>query len=389
VTSHLSAEQQCLALLARAELTGEEGRRIRGILAHPLGWNAIVQSAEDHGVVPTVVRNLRRLEWAGVPETTRRSLETSERLNAARNALIARGLRRILDRFGRDGIPVIPLKGVALADSLYGNVALRVCSDLDVLVPRSAVRSAIELLRADGYEEADRYRVQGEEIELLLRSGMEYCLLSPPAAMRYPVELHWDIAWRWRAGSALADAVWAEARRRSVLGVDAWTLGPEWELLYLTVHAAHHRWSTLKWLVDIDAVCRRGGLDWAGVEDRAQRFAVERALHLSLTACRTLLGTALPREFDRYSAPRRLRTLTTAPPPAGGWGEALSAIWLFRRPADKVLYLWRLLLQPALAEWRLVRFPSWLRFLYYPLRPLRLGIASGRMLLRGFGRLYP
>ena len=99
--SHISAEQQCLALLARAELTAEERRRIRGILARPFGWDAMAQSAEDHGVVPTVVRNLKRLGWVGVPEATQRSLETSERLNAAREHVVS---RRLSARRAPDGL---------------------------------------------------------------------------------------------------------------------------------------------------------------------------------------------------------------------------------------------------------------------------------------------
>jgi hypothetical protein len=265
-----------------------------------------------------------------------------------------------------------------------------VCSDVDILVPRHAVGPAIELLRADGYESADRYHVNATEIDPLLRSSMEYCLLSPPTTLRYPLELHWDIAWRWRGNSGMIDDLWAEARPGAVLSVDAQVLSPEWELLYLAVHAAHHRWSALKWLVDIHEVCRRGGFDWAGMEERARRFGLERALHLSLAACRALLGTTLPPRLEGYPPPRRLKTLRAAPVAIGGWDEALSAVRLFRRPGDKIRYLGRLLLQPALAEWRLVRLPPGLRFLYYLLRPLRLGVTSGRTLLRvGLGRLHP
>lgn len=368
----------------------EDRSQLSSLPGEPAAWRALARSADDHGVVPTVVRNLRRLGWPGVPDDVRSHLETSERLNAARNAIIARGLRGVLERFARAGIPVVPLKGVTLAESLYGDVTLRVCSDVDILVPRAAVGASIELLRLDGYEGADRYQVNSTDIDSLLRSSMEYCLLSPPAALRYPLELHWDIAWRWRGDSEMIEALWAEARPGTALGVEAWMLSSEWQLLYLAVHAAHHRWGVLKWLVDIDEVCQRADFKWLEVMARARRFGLERALHLSLAACHTLLGTTVSPELERYPPPRRLRRVGTAPVRIGGWDEALSAVRLFRRPDDKIRYLGRLLLQPALAEWRLVRLPPGLRFLYYLLRPLRLGVASGRTLLRvGLGRLHP
>lgn len=385
----LSLEQRWLLLLARGHLAAEHRDDARGLFGRPVDWRVIVQRAHEHGVFPTVVRNLRALGWPAVPAEVRKELEASERLNAARNTLLARGLRAILERFGRAGIRTIPLKGVTLAESLYGDVSLRVCSDVDILVPRHAVGPAIDLLRAGGYRSADRYHVDGTEIDLLLRSSMEYCLVSPPAALRYYLELHWDIAWRWRADTGMVDDLWAEARPGTVLGTDTWTLSPRWELLYLALHAARHRWSALKWLVDIHEVCVRGGLDWAGVEDRARRFGLERALHLSLGACRALLGTPLPPELEAHAPPRRLGMLRAAPVTIGGWPEALSAVRLFRRPADKLRYLGRLLLEPALAEWQLIRLPPELRILYYPLRPLRLGLASSWAMMRaGLGRLH-
>ncbi len=272
----VATELGCLLLLARGDLTTEEQGRARGLLAQPLAWRDILRSADEHGVFPAVVRNLRRLGWPNVPEGIRKELEAAERFNAVRNRLLARGLATILGRFAQAGIPVIPLKGVALAESLYGDASLRVCSDVDILVPRRAVGHAIELLQADGFRGADRYLAGATEIDLLLRSNMEYCLDSPPASFHYVLELHWDIAWRWRADSEMVDHLWTDARPGTVLGADAWALSPEWELLYLALHAARHRWSALKWLVDIHEICVRGGLDWTGVEDRARRFGLER-----------------------------------------------------------------------------------------------------------------
>jgi hypothetical protein len=382
-------ELRCLLLLARGDLTSEEQDRARGLLAQPLAWRDIARSADEHGVFPTVVRNLRRLGWPHVPDAIRNELEAAERLNAVRNRLLARGLGTILRRFAQAGIPVIPLKGVALAESLYGDMSLRVCSDVDILVPRHTVGHAVELLQADGFRGADRYHAGATDIDLLLRSNMEYCLDSPPASFRYVLELHWDIAWRWRADSEMVEHLWADARLGTVLGADAWASSPEWELLYLALHAARHRWSALKWLVDIHEICVRGGLDWAAVEYRARRFGLERALHLTLGACRTLLGTPLPPALARHAPPGRLRVLRAAPVTVGGWLETLSAVRLFSRPTDQLRYLGRLLLWPTLAEWSLVWLPSSLRFLYYGLRPLRLGLASSRAMLRaGLGRLH-
>jgi hypothetical protein len=61
-------------------------------------------------------------------------------------------LVRVLKFFAEAGIPAIPLKGPALAQALHGDSSLRTYVDLDILVPRSMVGRAFDLLRPGGYE---------------------------------------------------------------------------------------------------------------------------------------------------------------------------------------------------------------------------------------------
>lgn len=369
-------EAECLVLLAQGGLGAEHQDVARGFLARPLAWPAIRRWAYGHDVFPAVARNLRQLGWPHVPAAIRSEMEEAERLNAARNALLVRRLARVLARFARAEIPVIPLKGVALAESLFGEAGRRVCTDLDILVPPVAVRQAFELLLADGYTQADRYRVDSPDVNFLVGSAMEYGFTPSASSFPYLLELHWDIAWRWRADTAMLDDLWAEARREVFWGVEAWTLSPEWELLYLAVHAARHRWQGLKWLVDIHEVCVRAKFDWDMVTDKAHRFGLDRTLELSLSACRALFGTPLPPAYSERPVPSWLPLFPVSAPQMGEWREAMLVRRLFRRPLDRLRYLARIVLRPTLGELGFVRLPLRLRALYYPLRLVRLAIAS-------------
>jgi hypothetical protein len=371
-----SPEQGCLLLLARGELRGEERDRAGCLLAQPLAWPAIVGWAHEHGVLPAVARNLRRLGWLHVPDAIQKELEAAERLNAIRNRLLARGLETILGRFAEAGIPAIPLKGVALAEVLYGDVGLRVCADVDVLVPRRAVPRAFGLLLSDSWEQTDRLRVEPSEVDFLARSAMEYGFTPPASSFPFLLELHWDIAWRWRGDTAMLDDLWIEARRQVLWGVEAWALSPEWELLYLAVHAARHRWQGLKWLVDIHEVCTRAKVDWDTVTVKAHRFGLDRALGFSLSACQALFGTPLPLAYSGRPFPSWLPLFPASAPQMGEWREALLVRRLFRRPQDRLCYLARIALRPTRGELEFVRLPTGLRALYYPLRLVRLAIAS-------------
>src|SRR5262249_24515565 len=114
-------------------------------------WTSILARAAAHGVLPLLASRVKRLRLEGVPTTIAAMLQTAYRLNVAHNAMLADELRRVLSLLVEAGVPVIPLKGVALAESLYGDMAVRVCSDLDILVPRSMAKGALEALGPMGY----------------------------------------------------------------------------------------------------------------------------------------------------------------------------------------------------------------------------------------------
>ena len=374
-----------LRILAGGGLSADLDNRARG-LTGTVSWPRLFDRAEAHGVVPLAARSLAALGWPDVPSPVRAAFEAARRINAARNALVARALGRVLEGLGRVGVPVIPLKGVALSESLYGDAALRVSADLDVLVPRECVARAWTVLDELGYVMAGHEeRVEASELGLLLESNIEYAFASPEAA-GCPVELHWDIAWRWPHGPAAIADLWADARPRPFRGAPALALGPEWELLYLAVHAARHRWESLKWLVDIHEICRRGGLDWAKVRAKADRFGLTDALEISLRASAVLFDTPIPSSGPARALPGWLALFPATPDPLDIWRGALYPARLFARPSEKLRYLARVLLVPTLAERRLIRLPARLRALYYPLRPLRLGGRWGLDVVRGIGR---
>jgi hypothetical protein len=100
-----------LRILARGEVPADLEGRARGLIGNVV-WSRLFDRAEAHGVVPLAARSLAALGWRDVPAPVRAAFEAARRINAARNALVARALGRVLEGLGRAGVPVIPLKGV-------------------------------------------------------------------------------------------------------------------------------------------------------------------------------------------------------------------------------------------------------------------------------------
>src|SRR5215472_9872042 len=141
------AEDSLCLLLARGRLTSHEQFRTRELLSSPVNWSHVLERAYAHGVYPRVYSNLRELGFSGVPDPIRTELKHAYLANAIRNQLLSQELAHLLSQLSDASIPAIPLKGVSLAESLYGDPATRVSTDVDLLVPPPRLDDAIETIR--------------------------------------------------------------------------------------------------------------------------------------------------------------------------------------------------------------------------------------------------
>jgi hypothetical protein len=151
MTPVLTREDELCLLLARGKLSSEERIRALQFLGTPLQWPLLLERAYSHQVYPLVYRNLLDLGFPGVPEEVQAELKGAYLANAFRNQLLAEELTRLLKLLGEAGIPVVPLKGVTLAVSLFGDSAARVCSDIDILVPPGEAVRARNVILRNGY----------------------------------------------------------------------------------------------------------------------------------------------------------------------------------------------------------------------------------------------
>jgi len=90
-------------------------------------------------------------------------------------------------------------------------------------------------------------------------------------------------------------------------GIAANVLAPEDEFLYLSIHAAGHRFVRLSWLCDMQLLLRRHpNLDWTKVIIRARIFKLLVPFLFGCEALRRRLGVEVPCIDNRLS--QRLRS---------------------------------------------------------------------------------
>jgi len=363
----MSPEDELCLLLARAQLSPEARERALSLLAGPLQWPRLFERARRYGIFPLLYARLRTLGFPGVPDPVRSEWSKIFRFNAIQNELLARELARILRLLGDAGIPVMPLKGIALGESLYGDAALRVCADIDVLVPPRHAIEAFHVVVSSGYQPEF---TQPRLLDLVVRYGKHFVLTRQYRLRAYTLELHSGLLWGGQLERELLEAIWSEADHKSFYGVPAFALSAEWEFLYLAVHAAQHGWLSLTWYVDLDRICRRGAIDWKKANEKAKWLGWEAAIQSSLVACGSLFETPLDPAFGSTPPPRQ----SSVSPPSDLQvpSENLFLLRLLKTPARKLRYLAIRLLVPTPADCKFLPLPDSLFFLYYALRPFRV-----------------
>lgn len=381
----LTAEDQLCLLLARGRFSPDVAKRAVDRLEAGLRWDVLLERARTHGLIPLLYHRLRALDFRGVPHPVRRELTDTFGINALRNVLLTQELVRLLARLGAAGVPVIPLKGIALAESLYGDPALRTCADLDILVHPKDVAESLRLLQSSGYEA--RF-ADPSFVHLLARYGKDCALMRGDTQSVYPLQVHCGLIWGGPAERRLLAEIWSDAAPQPFHAVPAYALSPEWEFLYLAVHAARHGLSLFKWLVDLDWLSVRGALDWKMVQEKARRLGWERAVQSCLAACAALLETPVPEPFAGTAPPAPARIRAPAPGPLEIPLETLFCMRLLPTLSQRLQFLAIRLFVPTPADGEFLHLPSALFFLYYFLRPWRLtGAVAGWSIQAGAARL--
>ena len=362
---------------AGVELTPIRRARIARARDSGLDWPEFLRQAEHHGVLALAARSLGEQD-AGVPAPIAEALRSAFDINLRRSLWFTGELARILEHFERHGLRVVPYKGPLLAETVYGDVALRNFSDLDFLIAPADFARAREGLREIGYQPSSPLAPAIERY--WLRHGYE-CSFDG-AAGRHLVELQWRMLPRFYAVDLRTEDLLSRAGRASLGGREVRALAPEDGLLALCLHAAKHLWMRLIWVCDIAETVRVVAIDWAEFRRRAQSLGVSRIAAVSFRLAETLLGAELPDAARALAAGHReASTLagTFAARLARGAAYDFNSTEYFRlagklreRSLDRARYFWRLTFTPGQGDLAAVRLPESLFPLYRGVRIARL-----------------
>jgi|SRR5579862_1308260 len=355
--------------------------RIRPQCRQQIRWPLLFELAERHGVQPLLYQALVDVEDA-VPRDAMPAIEQRYQANLHKALFLSRELIRIIDRLSSLGIEVIPYKGLAIAEQIYRDIALRQAGDIDMLIrpqdlPR--VRGAVGEL---GY--TPHLAFSAAEERAYLQSGYEYAFDG--TAGPNLLEVQWAIQPSFYAIDFDMHGLFQRAMTITVAGRPMKTLRLEDQFLVLSAHAAKHVWGRLVWLCDIARIMSLPTLDWISIASQAQELGIVRIVRVTMLLASRLLDAVIPQ-----TAQESLSEDTEALPVvndlinetqthiASETAYNVESLAYFRlmmrlreRAADRRRFLKRLVLTPGPGEWQAVHLPAPLFPLYRFVRISRL-----------------
>ncbi|MBI4611276.1 MAG: nucleotidyltransferase family protein [Candidatus Rokubacteria bacterium] len=257
----------------------------------PADWEAIVSDAATHGFTPLLHRRLRGSEIGGqLPAGLAERLEAQAAGSAARNLILADELASILRAFDERKLACAPLRGLALAERLYGDITARPMGDIDLLVRKADLADVGGLLRSLGFAEMDRRPGFARAFSYTLKFFKDrhgWIIVEP----------HWTLTYPPFVDRLETDQLLARCLGGQVVGLQTRVLPADELLFHLCLHLTHRDGTApLLWYYEIDQLLRREAalVDWSWFLSLAHQTRLEFLLGRVLGTVRALFATPMP-----------------------------------------------------------------------------------------------
>ncbi len=293
------AEERLLVLLSLAQTDEREAALARS-LAAGVDWEEFARLAELNATVPLVLANLERLEIdAPVLERFRPRADEIRKANEAR----LRIARELFARFEERNIPVVLLKGVLFAETIYRNPAYKKMNDVDILVRKE------DLDAVYGVYEEMRFFSAAELLGQNPRKQEKYSHHAPPFFSRdlaCMIGTHWGLITPLSRIKPDYDAIWSRTREVDFYGRAARSMSPEDNLHHLCIHLPYYK-AGVRELADLYNLIRQEPIDWTAFLDLVEKARTENLVYHALSLAHRLCPSFEVQEALRRVEPRATR----------------------------------------------------------------------------------
>lgn len=336
----------------------------------------ITTLAHAHGIFPLVYHAIQEHAADLLSNDTLDDLKQENLTIVMQNMRMTAELIRIMRLLEENGIGALAFKGPALAQLAYGDITLRQYGDLDILIRKKDIAKTIALLTKDEYI---------PEIHLPEATQKMFfaCVNVIGLEKTTRIEIHWELVSKNYAINWEESELWIASNTININGTLIPMLSYNTHLLYLCAHGSKHLFERLEWVSDIDRFIRENpALAWQSLFEDAQSKGIERMLLLGLFLCHKLLATPLPENISTrvVSDPAVAKLgnhiiklhFSTSNTSGKSYGTFRLLYQMREKLADQLSFTYRGIFAPTLEDFKYIKLPRSLIFMYSIIRPFRL-----------------
>jgi hypothetical protein len=252
-----SPDLDLLLLCVRWPQRQEDRELIRARASGRLDWQRFLRLVQHHRLVPLVSHNLLASFADSAPPEPHLWLTQLRQLSVAsahQSLRCLAELRRVVQKLQTHAISVRVLKGLPLAQSVFGDLGLRSPGDIDLLIDEASIGETDLVLRGLGYRGFFQIdRLSAKRLSFYRSHWKDLVYFNPATGLE--VDVHWR-CFRNRAMPGATLCSTAEHESVTFGGFEVETLPRMESLVYLCVHGTLDGWLYLKSLADVAAQVR-------------------------------------------------------------------------------------------------------------------------------------
>jgi hypothetical protein len=273
------------------------------------------------------------------------------------------------------------MKGPVISQDIYGDIGLRVFSDLDILVEPKDALNSFSILTTNGFQPELGLNEKQAAKFILNEDNLSFYDQSEEIA----IEIHWEMSGRYLSRPLYLSHIKEGITTTRIDRKEVPTLSDEDQLIYLCIHGTKHGWENIEQVRCISELIGNKKIDWDAVDAAVSAHRCRRMVYLGLYLAWKFLDAPVPKSIrNKIEKDDKIRILTAEVTMhmfrnSSGIGrknlsDRFSPFHIHIRDnlPDRLRYGLRLIFSPTNKEWLFFPVPAWLSFLHHLFRPFRL-----------------
>ena len=378
LTNTMKFSTNILLILESSKINKNE-TTIKDLILKINSWDIFIELAFAHGVFPLVYNTLKTYTQE-IPAAIIIMMKQNYMNIVKENMLMSAELVRVMHLLETNNIKAISFKGPLLSQMAYDDITSRQYADLDILVDDKDLYKAANLLIANKYTNTSPISLLKNTTYLKVDNDFSFYTKN-----NIHIELHWKL-FREKIGLHMNfDEYYNNKSIVSVNNNPINTLKLELLFVYLCLHGSKHAWERVEWINDIYMLTKNTKINWTETINIAKIMQCESSLYLGLNLVQKLYNKIPPKQLILEVNSTYINELTE---------EVFNFIEdnlvqkkeyakiksfqakLLNTKVKKIKHFIFHYISITKNDYEAFPLPSYLRFLYYIIKPFRLIIKT-------------